>query len=98
MITVTVNNLIPLLGEESEREYHFHKECATRLRNKYNDFTIEAMKKDARDLENKVSELKEKMKRHKGIVDIDDETLFQYHKEIEQLANEISNELLRREP
>ena len=34
MITVTVDNLIPLLGEESEREYHFHRECATRLKNR----------------------------------------------------------------
>ena len=40
MVTVTVDNSIPLLGEDSEKEYHFHSECATRLRNKFNDFTI----------------------------------------------------------
>lgn len=60
--------------------------------------SIEQLTKDTLDIENKVSKLKEKIKQHKSIVDIDDETLFQYHKEIEQLANEISNELLRREP
>lgn len=62
------------------------------------NFTIENMTKVTLDIENKVSELKEKIKQHKSIVDIDDKTLFQYHKEVEQLANEISNELLRREP
>ena len=62
------------------------------------NFTIENMTKVTLDIENKLSELKEKIKQHKSIVDIDDKTLFQYHKEVEQLANEISNELLRREP
>ena len=97
-VTVSVDNVMTRLGESGESEYHFHTECATRLRNKFNDFTIERMKKDTRNLENKVSELKEKMNKAKSIVDLDDKTLFQCHQEASALAKELSTELLRREP
>ena len=40
-VTVSVDNIITHLGEAGESEYHFHTECATLLRNKFNDFIIE---------------------------------------------------------
>lgn len=97
-VTVSVNNIITRLGEAEESEYHFHTECATRLRNKFNDFAIEGREKDTRDLENEISGLREKMNKANSIVDLDDKTLFQYHKEASALAKELSSELLRREP
>lgn len=96
-VTVSVDNIITRLGESGESEYHFHTECATRLRNKFNDFANEGREKETRDLENEISGLREKMK-HSSIVDLDDKTLFQYHKEVSALAKELSTELLRREP
>ena len=46
-------------------------------------------------LENKITDLKEA---EEHIVNLDDETLFRYNEEASALADELSKELLRREP
>ena len=38
-ITATITADYHLLGDQGDKEYHFHRECAARLKNKFNHVT-----------------------------------------------------------
>ena len=106
--TVTIDNSFPHIGLPEYKEHHLHTECAIRVNNILGNIYLDDAFAE-KYLDN-VATLKELLSSHtdeivKSVSGIDDETLYNHTKELEQLmmllednVDTFSNELLRREP